>query len=300
MTVPKAAECHLDLLTNSLSFFSEAVDCFRRPDGGTVRLKFAIIHLVQAMELALKETLRRINPALIYTDIDKPKHTVSITVAIQRLQSDTINKTPILLAADEVHYKHAIDLRNNLVHFECIFTEESALARFSGLFTYMLSYYERVLERSGFDVLDQDQFDDILAVKETKQLMLLRAMDYIAKDHVGENVYCPGCGEETFVLSEAKCCLCHFVEPVVDCPNCGEHVLKSDLVDLTKHFVWDYSEGMSELLDRCGIHADEGCACCEDDVKEQIRKHFYSQHEEDEAMERYYAEKHAAKAKGKS
>ena len=48
--------------------------------------KYAILNLVQAIELSLKELLRRQHPSLIYKDVDKQTETVSLKFARSRLE----------------------------------------------------------------------------------------------------------------------------------------------------------------------------------------------------------------------
>ena len=59
------AKLKLDLI-NSTSYVREAVAYAQRDGVNETRWKFAIINVVQAMELAFKEKLRRIHPTLIY------------------------------------------------------------------------------------------------------------------------------------------------------------------------------------------------------------------------------------------
>ena len=61
----------LDLLSNSISYFREAVGYAQHDTLETKHWKFAIVHLVQAMELAFKERLKRIHEIFIYESIDR-------------------------------------------------------------------------------------------------------------------------------------------------------------------------------------------------------------------------------------
>ena len=58
------------LLENSHSFIAEAAQKAVEATNEPHNWKFAILNLVQAIELSLKEMLRREHPILIYKNID--------------------------------------------------------------------------------------------------------------------------------------------------------------------------------------------------------------------------------------
>ena len=51
---------------------------------------FAVLHLVQAVELIMKELLRRQHPIFIYENIDSPRNTVTLAQAMSRLENSAI------------------------------------------------------------------------------------------------------------------------------------------------------------------------------------------------------------------
>jgi hypothetical protein len=107
----------LTLLENSLSFFNESLKCCRKAEDDPSYWKFAILHLVQAMELAIKEALRQVHPVMVYDDIDKPNLTVTITKGLARLKNKAIGGYTIT-KNEEDEIKSAIRIRNELVHYE--------------------------------------------------------------------------------------------------------------------------------------------------------------------------------------
>ena len=76
----------MTLLENSISFFIESISKAVEAEKSPEQWKFAILLLVQAIETCLKERLRWTQDILIYSNIDKPKHTVDLSLAINRLE----------------------------------------------------------------------------------------------------------------------------------------------------------------------------------------------------------------------
>ncbi|WP_374148420.1 hypothetical protein [Priestia megaterium] len=123
---------HFDLATSEASF-----EVQKR------YLKFSLVDIVQSMELMFKEVLRRKNEFFIYENIDKPKHTVSISTALQRLKNIMrLN----LEQKDEVKIKRAIDLRNQIIHFELELDIKELITIYIVIFEFIHSFHYRFLE----------------------------------------------------------------------------------------------------------------------------------------------------------
>jgi hypothetical protein len=78
------------LLENSHSFLREAANRGVSALEDPAHWPFAILSLVQAVELSLKEILRQKHPILIFQNIDAPEKTVSIEKAMLRLANPKI------------------------------------------------------------------------------------------------------------------------------------------------------------------------------------------------------------------
>ena len=102
----------LDLLNNSISYFKEAVNYAQQESPDTNQWKFAIIHVVQALELAFKEYLRRIHPVFIFESIDKADKTVSLRTALGRLRNPHIGKLTISEGESPSLRTHSISVMN--------------------------------------------------------------------------------------------------------------------------------------------------------------------------------------------
>src|SRR5690606_13578324 len=90
--VPKSKPIEFDLLANATDSLRQAVELMAWKEVGDdhSRLKHAISHAAHAIELLLKERLRRANAALIWENVDKypslEARTVTADTAISRLQ----------------------------------------------------------------------------------------------------------------------------------------------------------------------------------------------------------------------
>ena len=71
-TAPQKIELTLKL--NSQAFLREAASKFVAAQSEPSQWQFAIIALVQALELALKAKLKAIHPLFVFDNIDAPKH----------------------------------------------------------------------------------------------------------------------------------------------------------------------------------------------------------------------------------
>jgi hypothetical protein len=128
----------LSLIENSQCFFDEAVRRAVRAETSAWEWKFAILNMVQAVELSLKELLRRQHPLLIYSNIDSPQHTVTLEKALTRLRSTSSFE---LSKAEHSALKTAIEHRNAIVHYEFSAETEELKLAFAQLFAFMVEFH---------------------------------------------------------------------------------------------------------------------------------------------------------------
>ena len=285
-------EHRLDLINNSISYFREAILYAQRGIEDSSQWKFAIVHLMQAMELAFKEALRRIHPILVYENIDNPKHSVSITQALQRLRNPKIGNLSIS-AEDNKSFIKAIQLRNELSHYEFNYTAEYAESKFADVFTFMIFFYRQHLALDTEVFFSHQEYLKIMELVKTKKKLLDRADQYIKEGNFLEVWQCTECGEDTFIAAEEQCCFCHHKDCVVLCPNCGCETCETELISLFDFFDHDYDEGISRVYSNFGYDCEYGCPSCIKDIKEDIEGQRRSQYYEDMMMEEYYRRKEA-------
>ena len=155
----------LSLMENSHSFMAEAAKkaVAARDDVG--QWPFAILSLVQAVELSLKELLRRQHPVFIFENIDAPRNTVSITQALTRMDNPSIMN--ITIPEDEKKkIATAVNLRNQITHFEFEVTEEYAMAKFSEIFAFLVYFQGRYLEVEVESILPQELLTAVIQIEK--------------------------------------------------------------------------------------------------------------------------------------
>jgi len=280
---------HLNLLSNSISFFKEAVAYAQKGSSDTNHWKFTIIHVVQAMELAFKEYLRRIHPIFIYESIDKADNTLSLRSALNRLRNPKIGNIPV---GDSMKGKieKAIDLRNELTHYEFDHSHDHIELKFAEIFSYMIFFYRKYLGLNTADFIDEESHQKIIRLVRTREALLEQAKTYITSNKDITIWICPQCQEATFIVEESQCCFCHHKEAIVECPTCGEDSFESQLIDTSDLFTWDYNEGRMEIIDDFGLE-ESACPECISETKQKVEEMRHSQYNEDMAMEEYYARK---------
>lgn len=122
-----------DLLNNSRRFLREAANNAVEAQANEERWSFAILHVVQALELTLKALLVKQHPLFIYEDIDSPTKTVSLTAALQRLCNPQFRFEEIT-ETERRKISKAVDLRNQITHSEFDCSSEYAAAKFAEVF----------------------------------------------------------------------------------------------------------------------------------------------------------------------
>lgn len=279
----------LDLLNNSISYFREAVAYAQQDSTETTHWKFAILHVVQAMELAFKERLRRIHPVFIYESVDKPDKTLSLRSALSRLRNPQIGNIPIT-DVERIKIEKAFDLRSELTHFEFNHSHDHIELKFAEIFSFMIFFYRSHLGLETATFIDEEAHNKIIKLVKTRAELMERAKIYIASRGDATVWMCLSCQEDTFLVSEEQCCFCHHKERIVECPTCGTENFESELADISDLFDWDYDEGRMVLVENFGLE-ESACPECISETKQKIEDIRRSQYDEDRAMEEYYARK---------
>ncbi len=128
------------LLTSAQAFLIEALRTY-----GERRVQFAIVHAVTAVELALKERLRRVNPALVRRDIDASsanEQTVALSAIPRRLANLGIPLGPqgaqLITTFGE--------WRNQIVHHTAAFDERQAKNQLPHLLDFLATFMRQSLD----------------------------------------------------------------------------------------------------------------------------------------------------------
>lgn len=143
----------LNLLENAYDFTAEALRNLRRADDGEVhQLKFALIHVAQAVELLVKERLRQEHPILVFAQVDRASgRTVTVDTAVARLARAGVS----LSRSDLSRIEAARRVRNELMHYEVSVTHEALYSAFVDLFEFAYVFGDQELGVQILDHLDQ-------------------------------------------------------------------------------------------------------------------------------------------------
>ncbi|HMR00661.1 MAG TPA: hypothetical protein PKE39_16680 [Ignavibacteria bacterium] len=240
-------ELKLSLLHNSHSFLKEALERALEAENDIQQWKFAILSLVQAIELSVKEKLRREHWVLIYRNVDSQDHTVSLEQSIKRLEQ--ICKIDVS-SKDIDAIKIASRWRNAIVHFEIEFNIETVKSIFVKLFSFLDYFHRKHLQENLMNILDTALWDEAMSIKEYAREIYERAQVRFQEDKIeAEFVWnCPNCDMPSFVIQDDinTCYVCGYEDDVIQCESCQEFFLISDTEAVEQY---DY-EG-SEIRNLC-------------------------------------------------
>nr|MBC8416176.1 hypothetical protein [Candidatus Cloacimonadota bacterium] len=188
----------MTILDNSKNFLIESLSKAIEAESDPNQWKFAILSLIQSIELALKERLKTEHPILIFSNIDNKKNTVSLDEALNRL---------IRIAKVEITHENIESIsiakkwRNLIIHYEFDFSIQLVKSVFSRLFSFLLDFYKQQLDEEVKDILPGYLWDEALEIEE---YLIELAKITIEKINVeGYDVMtCYNCGYNTYVLDK--------------------------------------------------------------------------------------------------
>lgn len=216
------------LLDNCNRFTREALRQAVAAESNIDQWQFAILLMVHAVELALKERLHREHPSLIYENLDKPRNTVTIEKALLRLSHHV---SSVQISQDDKRIiELARDWRNTIVHFEFDFPVDQLKSVFARLFGFLSNFYLENFNTSLRGYLGDDEWERVLEIKDyLKELEMRAEKKLTALTFEPEEIWlCIMCGARTFVIKEGLgiCLTCHYKENVPMCTHCGSRELE--------------------------------------------------------------------------
>lgn len=146
MTLPT-----ITLIENASLFINEAIRNSRRAKREPKYWAFAILHLVQGLELLMKHVLQLQHPLFIFENVDSPKNTVSLGLCLDRLKS--IAKIEID-EKEERAIKRASVQRNKIVHHEHELNPDYYRSVFIELFEFVHYFHAKHLGGELHDKID--------------------------------------------------------------------------------------------------------------------------------------------------
>lgn len=223
-------ELKMSLLENSESFFTESISKAIQAENSEEQWKFAILLLVQAIETCLKERLRLTHEVLIYSNIDKPKHTVDLSLAINRLT----NISNITLNVSDISaIKTASELRNQIVHFEFNLSIKQIKSNFVKLVGFYSSFCREHLDKDMISALPSLLAQELLNLERYMDELEQRAKTRINEENISpQHVHeCKFCKRNSYVLYGYvdNCYACGHYESSVWCDVCSALETESEI-----------------------------------------------------------------------
>lgn len=265
----------LSLLENSHAFMAEAARNAIAAREDIHRWQFALLNLVQAVELSLKELLRREHHLLIFDNIDTPKNTISLNQALSRIENANILGLTIP-EEEKKKIKHAVSIRNKITHFEFEVSEEFAMARFSEIFAFLVYFQGRFLKVEVEDILSSDLLESVIELEKCFTELRHRALKRIEEEGLSLELAwgCLNCGEDTFIVEQGRniCFICRKTDEVVECQHCRELYFESDMESFFDEIDTDYDEGKAYIHNNYGYSEFSACPNCIDGIKEDIEQ----------------------------
>ena len=223
-----------------LAIFNNAVDSLEhgirmyRDEKYPNAHKYAILAVYQAIELFLKDALHRINPVLIYADIDKQvtddSRTVGFRDAVARLANLGVH-----IASKSNQSIERLQKRRNVIEHREYEPSDGDRSRMADAIKVLYDFVPQYLKDEELaDYVDDDlwrelqvfilDYDNLVAEAQTQvdELTTVPPGDYGP-----EAAECPICGNATLVIGgrEGKdyCFFCRRVVPMAQCCDCSEY-----------------------------------------------------------------------------
>lgn len=219
----------LSLWENAISFLVEALTRAVAADKDSCHWKFAIFSLIQAIELTIKERLRREHSLLVFADIDNPRTTVSLEKALARLGKI---QTVSLTGDDIRNIQLAASIRNTLTHHEVDVSVDQVRVVFAKLFGFITEFSRQQLQVEVSTKIPEDIWRGALKVDRNTVELYRRAEQQIADEGIDKKylLTCIKCWHDTYVDRKPiqRCYLCGFDDETTVCQECGCGMFKSE------------------------------------------------------------------------
>ena len=269
--MPTSEPLALSLLENSHAFLREAAAKAVAARTDVRQWQFAILNLVQALELSLKAALKAIHPAFIFENIDAPRNTVTPMVALRRLA--TVGGLAVS-DKDARKIQRAIDVRNKVTHSDFVLKSEYASATFCEVFAFVSDFQNRHLATKVSDVIPTSDFEEIVKIRRLLDELAALARARIEEEKIAaEWIWaCPNCGEDTFVIGDGAdvCFACGHAERVIACPQCARLTFEAEMESFFDDLDVDFSEGQADVHNDYGYSKHDACPECVPRIRQDI------------------------------
>jgi hypothetical protein len=268
-------QIELTLEANACAFLEEAVRKGLSAIKDQMQWQFALLNLVQSLELSLKSRLKKAHPLLIYENIDNPKLLVGIPKALKRLEHPDVLGIEIS-TEDRNNIQKAIDLRNQITHADIKMSKIYAEKKYFELLAFVIYFQSMYLEIEIEGIISEELLAALLEHEISRDELYKKAIKRIEEEQVDEEwlLVCPGCSEETFVIMEGydTCYFCRSTYVVEECKNCKRFVFGDEIISFAEEIDYDVEEGQVVVYDTFGYDDLTACIHCVSNIKEDISR----------------------------
>jgi len=212
------------LRENAIDFLEDALSNAVVSEEAPRRWKFAVLSIVQSIELSLKQLLSDVHPLFVYANVDNPNKTVTLDKAVERLKKVTDFK----LSKEEAQaLKLAKEARHRIVHHEVDENIEGLKLAFAKLLAFLSGFYDSHFDMPLHDQIVEDLWRSGLRIKAHGEELFKKATQRIEANinrEFEEVVVCPSCGWEAMLVSEdneGHCYMCGHDEQLYFCDRCN-------------------------------------------------------------------------------
>lgn len=211
----------LTLIENAEDFLKQSLSQAIYSEKNPQNWKYAILYLVQSIELSLKELLRREHEILIYKNIDNPIETVSIDYAVKRLQK--ISKIKFN-QRDLNNINIASKYRNKIVHYGFSFKEKEIKTTYAKLIGFLKSVFYTHFKKNLDIIVGDKIWQEAVQIIEYSNELLKRAKVRFKEENIKiENIIlCRLCSQDAFVIQGEinTCYVCGIEDDIGVCDGC--------------------------------------------------------------------------------
>lgn len=224
-------EFKLTLKENAFSFLNHSLSQAIIAEDTPEHWKYAILNLVQSIELVLKELLKREHEILIFKNIDNPTETISLKFAVARLQK--ISKV-IFNKEDLDALTLASKYRNEIVHYEFSFKLEEIKLIYAKLIGFLQSFVTKHFNKNLNEIIKADLWIEALNIIEYSNELQRRAVKRFEEENIDSKlvIECRRCFQSAFVVQDLidTCFVCGAKDESGICDGCKE-VMYSDQLE---------------------------------------------------------------------
>ncbi|GAI94411.1 unnamed protein product [marine sediment metagenome] len=209
------------LFENGIDSIAHGIEHFLIGEKDNKNFKFAILHIFHGIEMILKEKLFKINPILIYSNIDQKinesSHTIGFSNLVIRLEN-----VGIKFSKEEIETINGIQrIRNQIEHKDMLFGIDDVKFKIGKSIKFLINFMrdelnidlQNYINKDNYKILVTmiDFYDEQVKIVEKEIEEYLKTFD--PKDRQSIDIFfCPYCNNRTVIIEpdEKGFVTCHF------------------------------------------------------------------------------------------